>query len=299
MSKLRIGFLSTANIGRQNWKAVFSSGNCVVTAVASRDLERSRRFIAENQEKAAFATPPAPLDSYEALLASKDVDAVYIPLPTGLRREWVVRAAEAGKHVVCEKPCAKVFSQVYIEAMKPGLVIGKGGSTLIRIINETSWVPKVLRTPTMDSDVISGVRQLLYRESDFRKKFLTSTGKRINQMMSKSEWLKVTPLGGFKEVGRSCTLLETNHSKILIDCGLSPEPAVKGSDAANSDAENRAFPYLDSANITINDIDAVIVTHAHMDHIGFIPYLYKFGYQGPVYCTPPSRDLQRCCFTSM
>ena len=79
----------------------------------------------------------------------------------------------------------KVFSQVYIEAMKPGLVIGKGGSTLIRIINETSWVPKVLRTPTMNSDVISGVRQLLYRESDFRKKFLTSTGKRINQMMVK------------------------------------------------------------------------------------------------------------------
>lgn len=185
----------------------------------------------------------------------------------------------------------KEFSQVYIEALKPGLVIGKGGSTLIRIINETNWVPKVLRTPTMNSDVISGVRQLLFRESDFRKKFLTATGKRINQTVTKSEWLKATSLGGFREVGRSCLLLETNHSKILIDCGVSPEPAIRGLDAVAAGDPNKAFPYLDSANITINDLDAVILTHAHMDHMGFVPYLYKFGYQGPVYCTPPSRDL--------
>ncbi len=181
------------------------------------------------------------------------------------------------------------FSQVYIEALKPGLVIGKGGSTLIRIIKETNWVPKVLRIPTMNSDVIKGVRQLIVRESEFRKKFLTSIGKKINQGSLKSEWLKATALGGFREVGRSSLLLETNHSKILIDCGISPEPGIKGMDT--STAENKAFPYLDSANITINDLDAVILTHAHMDHMGFVPYLFKFGYNGPVYCTPPSRDL--------
>ncbi len=186
----------------------------------------------------------------------------------------------------------KDFSQVYIEAMKPGLVIGKGGSTLVRIINETGWVPRVLRTPTMNSDVIKGVRQLLFRESDFRKKFLTMTGKKINQVVLKSEWLKATGLGGFREVGRSCLLLETNHSKILIDCGISPEPGIRGLDANSGNGDqNRAFPYLDSANITINDLDAVILTHGHMDHMGFVPYLYKFGYQGPVYCTPPTRDL--------
>ncbi len=181
------------------------------------------------------------------------------------------------------------FSQVYIEALKPGLVIGKGGVTLIKIIEETHWVPKVLRIPTMNSDVIKGVRQLMLRESDFRKKFLTGVGKKINQPMIKSEWLKATALGGFREVGRSCLLLETNHSKILIDCGISPEPGIKGLDTTAT--ENKAFPYLDSANITINDLDAVVLTHAHMDHIGFVPYLFKFGYKGPVYCTPPSRDL--------
>ncbi len=183
----------------------------------------------------------------------------------------------------------KEFSQVYIEALKPGLVIGKGGSTLIEIISNTRWVPKVLRTPTMNSDVIKGVRQLMIKENEFRKKFLTAVGKKINQSSTKSEWLKATALGGFKEVGRSCLLLETNHSKILIDCGISPEPGIKGLDTTST--ENKAFPYLDSANLTINDIDAVIMTHAHMDHMGFIPYLYKFGYTGPVYATPPSRDL--------
>jgi len=106
MNKLRIGFLSTAGIGRKNWKAILNSGNCIITAVASRDLERSRRFIAECQREYPFEHPPVPLASYEALLASKDVDAVYVPLPTGLRQEWVLRAAAAGKHVVCEKPCA-------------------------------------------------------------------------------------------------------------------------------------------------------------------------------------------------
>ena len=182
------------------------------------------------------------------------------------------------------------FGEVYIEAMKPGLVIGKSGSTLMRIINETRWVPRVLRTPTMNSDVIKGVRQLLFKEVDFRKKFLTGIGKKINQQVMKSEWIKATALGGFREVGRSSLLIETNHSKIIIDCGISPEPGIRGVDAV-SDNENKAFPYLDSANLTINDIDAVILTHAHMDHIGFVPYLFKFGYSGPVYCTPPTRDL--------
>jgi predicted dehydrogenase len=112
MSKLRIGFLSTANIGRQNWKAVFNSGNCVVSAVASRDVKRSRQFIREGQREFPFAAEPAALGSYEELITSKSVDAVYVPLPTGLRKEWVLRAAAAGKHVICEKPCGVSYADV-------------------------------------------------------------------------------------------------------------------------------------------------------------------------------------------
>ncbi len=183
------------------------------------------------------------------------------------------------------------FSEVYIEALKPGLVIGKGGSTLKSIAMQTNWTPKVLRTPTMNSDTIKGVRQLLFNEADFRKKFLLGVGKNVNKVITKSEWLKATALGGFREVGRSTLLLETPNSKVIIDCGLSPEPSIKGLDANGDSDVNKAFPYLENANLSINELDAIVLTHAHMDHVGFIPYLYKFGYDGPVYCTPPTRDL--------
>jgi len=112
MKKLRIGFLSTANIGRKNWKAIAASGNCVVSAVASRDLARSRKFIAECQAETPFAAAPEAFGSYEELLASKNVDAVYLPLPTALRKDLAIRAAENGKHVLCEKPCAASAAEV-------------------------------------------------------------------------------------------------------------------------------------------------------------------------------------------
>ena len=105
-NKLRWGLLSTAQIARKNWKAIFNSGNGTVVAVASRDARRAEQFIADCQSNAPMDAVPRALGSYEELLAASDVDAVYIPLPTGLRKEWVLRAAAAGKHIVCEKPCA-------------------------------------------------------------------------------------------------------------------------------------------------------------------------------------------------
>ena len=104
--KLRWGILSTAQIARKNWKAIHQSGNGTVVAVASREVDRARKFIAAGQAGAPMDDAPRAMGSYEELLASKEVDAVYIPLPTGLRKEWVLRAAAAGKHIVCEKPCA-------------------------------------------------------------------------------------------------------------------------------------------------------------------------------------------------
>ena len=104
--KIRWGILGTANTARKNWKAIQLTGNSIVTAVTSRDQQRSRGFIAECQAQAPMENEPQAFGSYEELLASDKVDAVYIPLPTGLRKEWVLRAAAAGKHVLSEKPCA-------------------------------------------------------------------------------------------------------------------------------------------------------------------------------------------------
>jgi predicted dehydrogenase len=104
--KIRWGILGAAEIARKNWKAIGNTGNSTVAAVASRDLERCRRFIAECQAEAPMAALPEAINSYEALLDSPGIDAVYIPLPTGVRKKWVLRAAAAGKHILCEKPCA-------------------------------------------------------------------------------------------------------------------------------------------------------------------------------------------------
>ena len=112
MINLRWGILGAANIARKNWKAIRHSGNSIISAVASRDLERSRQFIADCQREHPFETAPTALGSYEELLASPEIDAIYIPIPTGLRTEWVVRAADAGKHILCEKPCGATVADV-------------------------------------------------------------------------------------------------------------------------------------------------------------------------------------------
>lgn len=106
MNKLRWGILSTAGIAKKNWRAIRDSGNSIVTAVASRDVSRAQKFIADCQREIPFDASPAAIGSYDELIHSPTVDAIYVPLPTGLRKQWVLRAAAAGKHVLCEKPCA-------------------------------------------------------------------------------------------------------------------------------------------------------------------------------------------------
>src|SRR5437868_15360924 len=102
----RWGILGTAGIARKNWLAIRNAGNSALVAVASRDVERARRFIEECQADVPLTPRPAACGSYQELLDRDDIDAVYLPLPTGVRKEWVLRAARAGKPVLCEKPCA-------------------------------------------------------------------------------------------------------------------------------------------------------------------------------------------------
>lgn len=174
-------------------------------------------------------------------------------------------------------------SSVIIEAEKPGLAIGKHGSLLKEIKKETFWVPHVRRTPALQSKIVENVRSVLFENSDFRRKFLNKTGHRIYDgwlREKKNEWVRVTHLGAARQVGRSCILLQTPESRILLDCGINV--AGDGPDA---------YPMLDAPEFNIQQLDAIILSHAHLDHSGFIPYLYKMGYRGPVYCTEPTRDV--------
>ena len=173
-------------------------------------------------------------------------------------------------------------SVAIIEAEKPGIAIGKQGSLLRDIKNATFWVPVVRRTPPLKSKITENIRAVLYQNSEYRRKFLNKVGHRIYDGWirgKKSEWVRVTYLGAAREVGRSAIFLQTPESRILLDCGV------------NVASEENAYPYLEVPEFKIEELDAVIVSHAHLDHCGFIPYLYKFGYKGPVYCTPPTRDV--------
>jgi len=171
--------------------------------------------------------------------------------------------------------------EVLIEAEKPGVVIGKNGATLREITKHIGWTPKVVRTPPIESSTVKQVRQFLRSVNEERKQFLRASGRRIHRdITSKDQWVRVTMLGCCREVGRAAFLLSTPESKILIDCGEKP------------DNSNNNAPYLYVPEIhPIAQLDAVVLTHAHLDHCALVPLLFKYGYDGPVYSTPPTRDL--------
>ncbi|MFX1326977.1 MAG: beta-CASP ribonuclease aCPSF1 [Promethearchaeota archaeon] len=170
--------------------------------------------------------------------------------------------------------------EVIIESGKPGLVIGKKGINLKEIRANTFWQPKTIRTPPLESKTIQLIRGMLTKERQTQKDILLSIGKRIHRpTLFKDLNIRLHALGGFREVGRSCILTQTRDSNVLLDCGL------------NVGNPNDKFPYFDIPEFTIRDLDAVIISHAHLDHCGLVPFLFKYGYRGPVYCTLPTRNL--------
>ena len=172
---------------------------------------------------------------------------------------------------------------VIIEAKKPGLAIGKQGEMLREVKHNTFWIPQIQRSPAIPSKITEAIREVLYLNDVYRKKFLNSIGKRIYKEWNpekREEWIRLTFLGAGRQVGRSCLLLHTPESKILLDCGI---------DVASTEKDR--FPYLNVPEFNLKEIDAIILTHAHLDHSCLVPYLYKMGYIGPCYMTAPTRDI--------
>ena len=174
-------------------------------------------------------------------------------------------------------------SVVVIESKKPGMVIGKQGSILNEIKKTTLWTPYIQRSPAIKSQITENIREVLYANNNYRRKFLNSIGEKIYKGWNPEKvegWIRITFLGGARQVGRSSMLLQTQNSKILLDCGI---------DVASSGSEK--FPSFDIPEFDISRLDAVIISHAHLDHVGLLPYLYKMGYKGPCYMTIPTRDI--------
>ncbi|NVM54697.1 MAG: beta-CASP ribonuclease aCPSF1 [Candidatus Helarchaeota archaeon] len=172
--------------------------------------------------------------------------------------------------------------EVIIEAKKPGLVIGRGGLTLKQITQSVLWRPSVIRTPPLTSDMVLKLRHAIKQDSEQRKKILKKIGMRIHRpIFLKDEYIRLTALGGFREVGRSCILIQTPKSNVILDCGIN----------VGTSSTSNVYPYLNINDFNIEDLDAVIISHAHLDHQGLVPFLFKYGYGGPIYCTKPTRNL--------
>tara|TARA_B100000586_G_scaffold268831_1_gene246228 strand:- start:362 stop:2296 length:1935 start_codon:yes stop_codon:yes gene_type:complete len=147
------------------------------------------------------------------------------------------------------------------------------------ITEKTGWKLRIRKSTTKPSSTIQAINYQLKVSSSERSKHLKQIGEEIfrPRLTQKSE-VSLLTLGGFGQVGRSCMLLTTSDSKVLIDCGINP--------GARSPSE--AFPRIDWANITLDELDAIVIGHAHLDHTGFLPVLLKYGYKGPIYCTEPT-----------
>jgi KH/beta-lactamase-domain protein len=174
------------------------------------------------------------------------------------------------------------LGEIIIETKKPGLAIGRNGLVLQEIIKATKWRPQILRSPPIRSKIVTNMRHYMHSESKERERVLRTIGERIfRQKTYEVGDVRLTVLGGAQQVGRSAFLVKTRESSVLLDCGINP----------GSQRPFESFPRFDSPEFQLDSLDAVVISHAHLDHCGLIPFLYKYGYDGPLYCTAPTSNL--------
>ncbi|BFI73356.1 ribonuclease J [Nanoarchaeota archaeon] len=179
------------------------------------------------------------------------------------------------------------IKDIYLEKHRSVLVIETYEPEKIdlNIINtlrkETLCSIYIQRAPLKSSKIINVVRSYLHKNSLYKSQFLNYVGERIlEKKPEKLNHYRIIFLGASREVGRSSFLLQTKESNILMDCGL----------GVGNYSEDR-YPFLNIPEFDIQNLDAVVISHAHLDHIGFIPYLFRIGWKGPVYLTEPTRDI--------
>jgi predicted metal-dependent RNase len=165
---------------------------------------------------------------------------------------------------------------------KPSLLLQLGDDyDNIDLIEKTGWKVRIRKAPLV-MDIIRNINEILHNSVNERIRFYKEVGEKIfRSKLNEIAEASLITLGGFSEVGRSSILLTTHESKILLDCGF------------NIAAKNAlySFPRFDITGLEMDEIDAVILSHAHLDHSGFLPVLFKYGYHGPVYCSEPTLPL--------
>ena len=218
--------------------------------------------------------------------------------------------------------CDDATGEVVLEVSKPEAI---DPNMLVQIAQSTGWIAHTRRSPHIPSSSINTLHSTLKSSAKERTEFLQKLGKRVfreplivssvngndtsapsRQQQQQQQATTITTvttgeprsnkpqswstsreevmlfcLGGVKQVGRSCFVVVTPETKVMLDCGINPGE-MSGLDA---------YPRLDWFNFDLDDLDAVVISHAHIDHQGFLPTLFKYGYRGPVYCTEPTLPL--------
>jgi hypothetical protein len=201
--------------------------------------------------------------------------------------------------------CDDATGEVVLEVSKPESI---DPNMIVQIAQSTGWIAHTRRSPHIPSTSINIIHSTLKGSAKERTDFLQKLGKRVfrgplvvgngngsarqqaagepssgrpQPWSTNKEEVMLFCLGGVKQVGRSCFIVVTPESKVMLDCGINPGE-MSGLDA---------YPRLDWFNFDLDDLDAVVIGHAHIDHQGFLPALFKYGYRGPVYCTEPTLPL--------
>ncbi|MBA2266863.1 MAG: beta-CASP ribonuclease aCPSF1 [Nitrosopumilus sp.] len=208
-----------------------------------------------------------------------------------LRIDETIRIDESEVQKVAEKhvPQESGITEILFDpALGEATIFVKKISEIIKdekiinnIILESGWKISFKKTPK-NMVTIKNINKIIRNASDYRIQFYKRIGEKIfREKLDPNIEANLNSLGGFAEIGRSSMILSTNESNVLLDCGMN---------IYTKDPLSR-FPRFDSTGIKLSEIDAVLLTHAHFDHIGFLPMLFKYGYDGPVYCTEPTSYL--------
>ncbi len=185
---------------------------------------------------------------------------------------------EAGVEDIFFDACMR---EVLVLCTDPGTAVGKKGSIRREINDKIGWSVKIERVPPLNSKTVRDVIKYRIANSDSRRSLLERFGRSIfRPQRPGTPWARITALGSYREVGRACHLITTNESRVIVDVGV------------NIASDTDPMPYFNAPEVLpLETIDAVVLTHAHLDHAGMLPVMFKYGYDGPVFCTPPTRDL--------
>jgi KH/beta-lactamase-domain protein len=243
-----------------------------------------------------------------------------VRLPEDQTRQAVAKLLPKGVEVSAIF-CDDATGEVVLEVSKPEAI---DPNMLVQIAQSTGWIAHTRRSPHIPSSSINMLHSTLKSSAKERTEFLQKLGKRVfrgslvvnnvngngsmqhhhhhRQQQKKTttttvmtepgsakpqswstsrEEVMLFCLGGVKQVGRSCFIVVTPESKVMLDCGINPGEM----------SGLNAYPRLDWFNFDLDDLDAIVISHAHIDHQGFLPTLFKYGYRGPVYCTEPTLPL--------